>query len=475
MPNRLSMLDASLLQLESSTVTLQTGGLGVFGPGLAFADVLETLAARLEEIPLARQRLQEVPFGAGRPVWVDDAHFDISYHLRHSALPPPGDEATLAEVVSRLFSRPLDRSRPLWELYVIEGLEGGRTALFRKVHLVMVGGDQGDPFSVLLDETPEGREGSTSGRWEPRRAPSPVRLALEASRERVTQLADVGRGVRNLVGAPGRIAGAAGDVLGSAAGVVARVTRQAPPSPLNRRLSAHRRLAMAEIDLEALRIIRRAFGGSINDIVVAVCGDAVGRLLRWRGHDTKDLDLRVMVPVRVHGDGEVPDIEASGVGMGQAQTVGGGVVGVLAPLPVMQMDPVARLYRIMGEMAGLKESRQAVAADNLVRLAGYAPPNLHALAARLASGQQRYNLALSNAPGPQDPRYLHGVVMESSYPYIPLAGDCALSIALTSYAGRMFVGLVGDWDGMPDLDTLGEFLAEAVSDLLDAAQEQPAR
>ena len=473
MPNRLSMLDASLLQLESSTVSLHTGGLGVFGPGLTFADVLETLTARLDEIPMARQRMQAVPLGAGRPVWVDDAHFDLSYHLRHAALPPPGDEAALAELASRLFSRPLDRSRPLWELYVIDGLEGGRTALFRKVHLVMVGGDEGDPFSVLLDELEEGREGTSSGRWEPRRPPSTVRLTVEASRERVAQLADVGRGVRNLVGAPSRMAGAATDFLGSAAGVVARVTRQAPPSPLNRRLSKHRRLAMAEIDLEALRTVRRAFGGTINDIVVAVCGDAVGRLLRWRGHDTKDLDLRVMVPVRVHGGADVA-VEDADRGMGETQTVGGGVVGVLAPLPVMQMDPVARLYRIMGEMAGLKESRQAVAADNLVRLAGYAPPNLHALAARVASGQQRYNLALSNAPGPQEPRYLHGVPMEASYPYIPLAGDCALSIALTSYAGRMYVGLVGDWDGMPDLDTLGEFLSEAVTDLLDAAQAKTA-
>lgn len=469
MLERLSMLDASLLHIESPTTPMHTGGLGVFAAGLSFADVLETLRQRLDEIPQARQRLQEVPLGAGRPVWVDDAHFDLSYHVRHAALPPPGDDAALAEVVSRLFSRPLDRSRPLWELYVIEGLEGGRTALFRKVHLVMVGGDEGDPFSVLLDETEDGREPRLGTRWEPREVPSALRLTVDAGRERAAQLADVGRGVRGLLGAPGRIAGAAAGAVTSAAGVVARVTRQAPPSPLNIRLSAHRRLAIADLDLAALRQVRRAFGGTINDVVVAVTGDAVGRLLRWRGYDTKDLDLRVMVPVRVHGADEVPDVTP---GMGGTQTIGGGVVGVIAPLPVMQMDPVARLYRIMGVMAGLKESRQAVAADTLMRLAGFAPPNLHALAARLASGQQRYNLALSNAPGPQEPRYVHGVAMESSYPFIPLAGDCALSVALNSYAGRMYVGMVGDWDGMGDLDALGEFLTESVADLVDAAQEQ---
>jgi diacylglycerol O-acyltransferase len=469
MSDRLSLLDASLLQLESARVPLHTGGLGVFAPGLTFADVHETLAGRLDEIPLARQRLQEVPYAAGRPVWVDDQHFDLSYHLRHAALPSPGGPAALAEVLARIFSRQLDRSRPLWELYVIEGLEGGRTALFRKVSLVMVGGDEGDPFSVLLDEKPQPRQRAGGTRWEPRRPPSGLRLALKAGRERVAQVADVGRAVQGLVQAPERVAGKALGALESAAGVVARVTRQAPESPLNRRLSAHRRLAATHVDLDALRRIRRVFGGTINDIVVAVTGDAVGRLLRWRGYETKDLDLRVMVPVRVHSGGT-----ASGVGVGESQTIGGAVVGVMAPLPVMQMDPVARLYRIMGEMAGLKESRQAVAADTLVRLAGYAPPNLHALAARLASGEARYNLALSNAPGPQEPRYLHGVRLERSYPFIPLAGDCALSIALTSYDGRMYVGLVGDWDGMPDLDTLGEFIGEAVADLLTAAEEQDA-
>lgn len=470
MPNRLSVLDASLLRLDTPTTPLHTGGLGIFADGLTFADILDTLRSRLDQIPLARQRLQEVPRGAGRPIWVDDSHFDVHYHLRHAALPPPGDDAALTEVISRLFSRPMDRSRPLWELYVIEGLEGGRTALFRKVHLVMTSGETGDPFSMLLDETKNGEELGASVRWEPKRPMSTVRLAVDAGRERAAQFADVGRGVRNLVRAPRKVAGVATDALGSALGMVSRLTRQAPESPLNTKLSAHRRVAVTEIDLEDLRRVRKAFGGTINDSVVAVCGDAVGRLLRWRGHDTKDLDLRVMVPVRVHGGADGTD-----AGMGQTQTVGGGVVGVIAPLPVMQMDPVARLYRIMGEMAGLKESRQAVAADALVRLAGYAPPNLHAMAARLVSGQEKYNLALSNAPGPQEPRYLHGVQMLGSYPFIPLAGDCALSIAVTSYAGRMDVGLVGDWDGMPDLDPLADFLAEAVADLVDAAEQHAKR
>jgi diacylglycerol O-acyltransferase / wax synthase len=203
--------------------------------------------------------------------------------------------------------------------------------------------------------------------------------------------------------------------------------------------------------------------GAINDAVVSVVGDAVGRLLRSRGYETKDLDLRVMVPVRVHGD----EVDAEPAPLGR--TVGDGVVGVLCPLPVMEMDPLARLYRVMGEMSALQESRQAVAADALVRLAGFAPPNLHARAARMVFAEERYNLALSNAPGPQTPRYLAGSRMEEAYPFIPLAGNSALSVAVSSYVGEVFLGLLGERSDMPDLDVLGRGIGEALADLVAAA------
>jgi diacylglycerol O-acyltransferase / wax synthase len=458
---RLSVLDASFLTLESTTTPLQTGGLGIFEPGLSFADVYDTLANRLDRVPLARKKVQELPFG-GRPAWVDDAHFDLSYHLRHAALPSPGAPGQLGELLSRLMSRPLDRERPLWELYVIEGLEGGRTGVFRKVHLATAGQDM-DIFSVLLDEEPDPRvEDFPPRRWEPQAPVSQAALTVDALRDRAGQVLGAGRELADLAAAPGRILGSAASFAGSALGVAARVIRSAPPSPLNVRLSPHRRFVTVRIELEDLRSVRRAFGGTINDVVVAVAGDAVGRLLRWRGHETKDLDLRVMVPVRVEED-------ASGSSVTEARTIGDGVVGVLAPLPVMEMDPVARLYRVMGELAGLRESRQAVAANDLVKLAGYAPPNLHAIAARFASAEQRYNLALSNAPGPQTPRFLRGVRMEESYPFIPLAGDAALSMAVSSYAGGMCFGILGDYEAMPDLEALGGFVREAVTELADAA------
>jgi WS/DGAT/MGAT family acyltransferase len=237
-----------------------------------------------------------------------------------------------------------------------------------------------------------------------------------------------------------------------------RGPRTAPRSPLNRPLGPHRRLAATSLPLEDLRRIRRAFGGTVNDVVVTICADAVGRLLRSRGHDTTDLDLRVMLPVRVHGNGDA-----------SPATVGDGVVGVVAPLPVMEIDPVARLYRVMGELAGLKESRQAVAAEGLVRLAGFATPNLHSAAARLVTAEQRYTVAISNAPGPQQPRYLAGVEMEQTYAFLPIAGDSALSIAVTSYQGVVYVGLVGERNAMPDLDVLAGFLPEALADLVAAA------
>lgn len=475
MPHRLSTVDASLLSSESSTAPLQLGGIGVFAPGLKYSTVAQLLERRLDRIPLARRKVHETAPGAGRPVWVDDPDFDLSYHLRHAALPEPGDRGQLAEFVSRLIARPLDRQRPLWELYVIEGLEGDRVAIFRKVHLAMVGEGVGDPFGVLLDEQakPDDAEVSTV-RWEPSQPPGQLGLALDATKERVARAARVGRGVRRLgsrvVSDPAAVVNAATVVATQAVNVVARVVSQAPSSPLNVPLTPHRRFATTRLDLEDLREIRRAVGCSINDIVVAVTADAVGRLLRWRGADTKDLDLRVMVPLRVHDE----PVASDELNLFQARTAGEGVVGVLAPLPVMQMDPVARLYRIMGEMSQVTQSRQAMAAETLVRLAGYAPANLHAMAARVSWAEQRYNVALSNAPGPQAPRYLDGHRMEESYAFIPLSGNAALSVAVSSYAGGMYVGLLGDRDAMPDLDLLAEFLGEAVADLVVASQSAPA-
>ncbi len=476
MPDRLSFVDAQLIDSERTATPLQMGGVGLFSPGLDYATVAQLLERRLNRIPLARRRIQHAPLGAGRPVWVDDPDFDLSYHLRHAALPAPGDARQLGQFLSRLIARPLDRHRPLWELYVIEGLEGGRVAVFRKVHLAMAGEGTSDPFSVMLDEIPS--EGGADGadpppsvaRWEPAASPGQVNLALDAARERVGRAVLAGRGLRKvasrLVTDPATVATAAATAAGSAANVVMRMAQQAPSSPLNVSLTPHRRFTMVRLELEDLREVRRAVGCSINDIVVAVTADAVGRLLRWRGCDTKDLDLRVMVPLRVHDRPAADDTR----NLVPARTAGEGVVGVLAPLPVMQMDPVARLYRIMGEMSQVKESRQAMAAESLVRLAGYAPPNLHALAARVAWAEQRYNVALSNAPGPQAPRYLAGVRLDESYPFIPLSGSAALSVAVSSYAGHLFVGLLGERDAMADLDLLGEFFPEAVADLVVATQ-----
>ncbi|HUG83486.1 MAG TPA: wax ester/triacylglycerol synthase family O-acyltransferase [Euzebya sp.] len=465
---RLSVLDSSFLDLETTSHHMHVGGLGIFEPGLRYADVVRTLRDRIEAVPLARKRVRESHVVAGRPIWVDDPEFDLSYHVRHAALPAPGDRHQLGEFLSRLMSRKLDRDRPLWEIYVIDGVQGERTGMFRKSHLAMANGEDGDPFSILLDEAPrdlEAEVGRFSPVWHPDRPPPASAILVDAMEERLQRAQRAGLAVAQSVD-PRVAIRRAGDVIGAGAGLVGRVLRGAPQSPLNRRLSPHRRFAMVRCDLDDLRIVRRAFGGSINDIVVAVVGDAVGRLLRWRGHETKDLDLKVMVPVRVE------EAHAHAPGVGETRTVGDGVVGVLAPLPVMKMDPVARLYRIMGEMAGLKESRQAVAADQLVKLAGYAPPALHARAARLASGEQRYNIALSNAPGPQQPRYLAGTLLEESYPFIPLAGDSALSLAVSSYAGGIYFGLLGDRDTLFDIERLGEFVTESVQDLRAAGDLQ---
>jgi diacylglycerol O-acyltransferase / wax synthase len=465
---RLSVLDSSFLDLETTSHHMHVGGLGIFKRGLKYADVVRTLRDRIDEVPNARRRVREQGLISGRPIWVDDPDFDLSYHVRHAALPAPGDRHQLGEFLSRLMSRKLDRERPLWEIYVIDGLAGDRVGMFRKVHLAMANGVDGDPFSVLLDEAPRNLDaevGRFNRAWHPDRPPPASSVVAEAMEERLQRAQRIGLAVAGSVD-PRVGVRRAGEVMGAGAGLINRVVRGAPQSPLNRRLSPHRRFAMVRCELEDLRVVRRAFGGSINDIVVAVVGDAVGRLLRWRGHETKDLDLKVMVPVRV------AEVDPGLRGMGETRTVGEGVVGVLAPLPVMKMDPVARLYRIMGEMAGLKESRQAVAADQLVKLAGYAPPALHARAARLVSGEQRYNVALSNAPGPQTPRFIGGSLLEESYPFIPLAGESGLSLAVSSYAGRMHFGLLGDRDTLFDIERLADFVTESVTDLRAAADAQ---
>jgi len=465
--DRLSVLDASFLRRETPATPLHLGGVSLFGPDLRFESVLATLRARLHRIPLGRKRLTGEDF-TSRPFWVDDPDFDLTFHLRHAALPPPGDRVQLADFLARLMARPLDRERPLWELYVIEGVEGDGVAVFRKAHLAMAGGDRGDPFAVLLDDQPDGDADGEVPRWEPEPPPDPLRLRARALVEDVERAVGAGVEVGRIATSPARLVSAAGAVASDAVGLVGRVTGRAPRSPLNRRLSPHRRVATLRIPLDDLKDIRRAFGCTVNDVVVTLVADAIGRLLRWRGHDTTDLDLRAMVPVRVHRGGF-----ADGGDAGEALAVGGdGVVGVLVPLPVMRIDPVARLYRVMGEMAGLKESRQAVAAYDLVRLAGFAPPNLHALAARLVLGEERYNLALSNAPGPQEPRWLAGAPLRETYSFLPLAGDSALSVAVTSYAGGVFLGLVGERSAVPDLDLLAGFVPDALADLLAAAADR---
>jgi len=459
--DRLSLLDASFLERERAGVPLHTGAVSVFGPQLRFEAVLETLRDRLPRIPRARARVAAPsrPLG-GRPVWVDDPEFDLTFHLRHAALPAPGGRAQLADYLARLMARPLDRARPLWELYVVEGLAGDRVAVFRKVHLAMAGGDRGDPFAVLLDESADTAPSAPEARpWRAAPGPGTAERTVGATRDRLEQVTALGREATRLAVHPTEAAVAAATTAGDLARLASRLVGRAPRSPLNRRLGQHRRLSAATLPLDDLRRVRGAFGGTVNDVVVTVCADAVGRLLRSRGHDTTDLDLRVMLPVRVHADGDG----------GSPSTVGEGVVAVLAPLPVMQIDPVARLYRVMGELAGLKESRQAVAAEGLVRLAGFAPPNLHSAAARMVTAEQRYTVALSNAPGPQEPRYLGGAQMEQTCAFLPLAGDSALSIAVTSYLGTVYVGMVGERDAMPDLDALAGFLPDALADLVAAA------
>ena len=465
MHERLTVLDAALLTRERPSAPLHSGGVGIFDSGLRFAHVRDQLEARLGGLRHAYSKVEDVAPRLALPVWVDDAAFDLSYHLRHSSLPAPGDDGQLAELLARLLSRPLDRSRPLWEMHVIEGLQDGRVAVFRKVHLALGGPGATDPFALLLDETSAPVAPRPGPPLRPASPPTRGELTLEALRQTTATAAGAYLATLRTLASPAASLRFAGRLARDAAGLGGRLVAP-PPGPLHGPLSPHRRVAVQTLALDDLRRVRRAHGGTLTDVIVTVVADAVGRLLRWRGEETRDLDLRAMVPVRVRAassaDTGLDALEAG-------QMAGEGVVGILAPLPVMELDPLARLYRVIGEFSQLKESRQAIAAQDLVRLAGFGPPGLHALAGRLVAGERRYDVAVSNAPGPSDPRYLAGVAMERNFPFLPLAGSARLSVALSSYRGRVGVGLLGDRDALPDLAALAELLMEAAADLVDAS------
>ncbi|HEX2568194.1 MAG TPA: wax ester/triacylglycerol synthase family O-acyltransferase [Polyangia bacterium] len=456
---RLSSLDASFLEFEDRTAHMHVGALAVFdGSPPRYEEVMELVRARLPQVPRYRQRLAPVPLRAGRPVWVDDAHLDLEYHVRHTALPAPGDDVQLKRLAARLFSQRLDRDKPLWELWFVEGLAGDRFALVSKTHHCMVDGISGvDIATVLLDGTREARPPRAEP-WRPRPAPTPSELVIDALREQVIHPWEVLRDA-------GQTGSEAQRLLLSVAGGIKPLIGlaqlgQAPASSLNQPIGPHRRFETVQLDLAEIRRIRRVLGGTVNDVILAVVAGALRTLLEERGEQLGP-DLRAMVPVSVRPP------EGRG-------TFGNQVTAVFCPLPVAETDPRRRLERVRAAMQDLKQSQQALGALAISKLGDFAPPTLLAQAARLQAHTRFFNLVVTNVPGPQTPLYLLGRRMLGCYPAVPLAANQTVVIGLLSYDGTVGVGLMGDADATRDLPRLGEALASSLAELSALARDADA-
>jgi WS/DGAT/MGAT family acyltransferase len=394
-------------------------------------------------------------------VWVDDEDFDVTYHVRRSALPKPGTDAQLRDLVGRLQSRQLDRSRPLWEIYLVEGLEGGRIGVITKTHHALVDGVSAvDIGTVILDVTPEPREVPADD-WRPRPEPGAASLLADAVTDlvkRPTQAVDTARAaVGDVRATAGKLAGIAGGVVSS----VATLARPAPDSPLNVPIGAQRRFAMARSDLDDYKRVRKAHGGTVNDVVLAVVAGALRSWLMTRGEAVNPTTtIRAMVPVSVRTQD-------------QEGQLGNRVSSYFVDLPVGEGSPVMRLHQVSFAMRGHKESGEAVGADAIVALSGFAPPTLHSLGARVAAGFTRrlFNLVVTNVPGPQFPLYAAGARMLEMYPVVPLAKGQAVAIGLTSYDGGLYYGLNADRDAMPDVDVLAGLLEESLAELVGTVDQ----
>ena len=442
MSDRLSPLDVSFLYLEERTTPMHVGSVMLFSPGpggLDHARLVRHLDARIALVPRYRQRIRFVPGRIANPVWVDDERFDITYHVRRSALPRPGTQAQLEELVARMQARRLDRSRPLWEVNVVEGLQDGRFAVVTKVHQTLVDGVHAvDLGQVVLDDDEEGHE-PPMHTWRPGREPSFVELVAAAVTDtlrRPQQLADTARaGLGDLLS----VGSKAVDALGGLAFAAQQAARSQGRMPLNAEIGGHRRFAMLATDLDDYRRVRAYHlaglpagrhddpGTTVNDVVLATLTGALRLWLQGRGVGVgPGTVVRALVPMSVKA--EHPS---------DAGAIGSRVASLLVDLPTGEPSALMRLHQVAYQTRAHREAGQALSAPAIAGIAGFAPPTLHSLGARVASGLSRrlFNLVITNVPGPQHPLFLDGARLLASYPVIPLARGQALAVGLTSYDG----------------------------------------
>jgi WS/DGAT/MGAT family acyltransferase len=456
--DRLSSVDAGFLHMEEDGAHMHIGALAVFpGPAPSIAQFRDHIGSRLPQLPRYRQRVQQMPWGTGRPLWVEDVHFRLDFHVRHTALPAPGGERELLNLVDRVIGQRLDRDKPLWEMWLVEGLEDGRWALVAKTHHAMVDGVSGvDLMSVLFDLTPEVRAAEPVP-WLPRRTPGAAGLLVRGTQGLVRNVVELGgRGVDAALhpGAAVRSTVGAVSALGEA---LQPFLDAAPGTPLNRKPGPHRRVAIVQTSLADHKAAKAgADGATVNDVVLAAVAGALGRFLAERGLDTDGLELRACVPVSLRTDA-------------QRGALGNEIAIMNAPLPVSVADPVHRLARVRESMEHLKSSKQAVGARVLTSLENALPPAILARASRLGFSSRLYNLLVTNVPGPQVPLYLLGRELVELVPLAFLAPEHTVAVGVMSYHGRVAYGLIADADAVPDLDKLAAHLRTSLDELVATA------
>jgi diacylglycerol O-acyltransferase / wax synthase len=457
--DRLTALDSSFLHLEDAATHMHVASVMLFeGDPPPYDELLDHIERRLHLVPRYRQRLAFVPLAQGRPRWVDDPHLNLRYHVRSTALPSPGSEEQLKALASRVFSQQLDRDKPLWEIWLAEGVEGGGFAVLAKTHHALVDGVSGvDIVTVLFDTSREPAAPADPGdRWLPRPLPSRAQLLGEALVERATMPGEAARTARAILRTPRRIAEQVRDAAVGVGAMAWTGLSAAPDSPYNQPIGPHRRFTWVRTSLDDVKAIKNELGGTVNDVVLATVAGGLGRHLRRRGNKTDGLELKAMVPVSVRSELE----------RGQ---LGNRVAAMMAPLPVWCQEPVARLDIVREQMKGLKEGSQAVGAEVLTQMAGFAPPTVMSQAARLMSRQRFFNLVVTNVPGPQFSLYFLGRRMVESFPMVPLVKNQGLGIAIMSYDGHMNFGLNGDYEVMWDIEDVAEDLGHSLGELAEAA------
>lgn len=469
MVTRLSTADASFYRLENTATPMYVGSLSILRrprSGLSYETLLATVEQRLPQIPRYRQKVREVTFGMARPVWIDDRDFDITYHVRRSALPSPGSDEQLHELIARLAARPLDKSRPLWEMYLVEGLEKNRIALYTKSHQALINGMGALEINHVIADRTRRPPAFPEDIWIPERDPGSTRLVIGAIGDWIAgpgaQLRAVGSSLTGMVTSSTQLVDAARRVV-DIARTVARGT--APSSPLNAPVSRNRRFTVARGKLDDYRAVRARYDCDINDVVLAVVTGALGNWLMSRGEAVSSTaTVRALAPLSVYADEQLDS-----TGPGQAMSE---VTPFLVDLPVGEGNAVVRLSQIAHATESNPAASSRVDARTIVTLSGFAPPTLHAMGIRVATSfaARSYNLLITNAPGAQSQMYIAGTKLLETYAVPPLLHNQALAISVTSYNGMLYFGINADRDAMSDVDLLPGLLTQALDELLEASR-----